>query len=165
MTRFIPFLLVLLAVGCGPSDTLTRGGEVPGTTAQMVTADEFQSLRWIEGRWRGSGSEVSPFYESYEFISDTVIRIRSYADAAFQRPNDSSLVVLSAGLIQLGGPVRWQASTMDSQSVRFIPLGDAPNTVTWRQATDTSWTVLLDGVGEGEDSEVTYHMTRVASRQ
>jgi Putative lumazine-binding len=73
------------------------------TTVATVSSDEFRSFRWIVGRWRGVGygplASVGTFYEEYDTVDDSTMRMRTFADSAFTRPIDSTRFELRGGTL------------------------------------------------------------------
>jgi hypothetical protein len=129
-------LLALLA--------LTRAATAQQQPPLRITADQFRSLRWLEGRWRGQAPDGAPFYEAYAFLDDSTIAIRSFADSALSHPRDSSEVRLRGGeVVNQSGPRRWAATAIDSTRVRFVPVAHAHNLVTWRRESADAWTATL----------------------
>ena len=128
--RYI-WLFVTGAAACAGS-----GGNAPGTVSPRegvtVSRDQFESLRWLEGRW-SSGRSSARQFERYEFVNDTTIRIRTYPNASFRTPADSSFVVLrDRRLFAIWRSAEWVATDITPTSVSFAPLEGAPNTFSWR---------------------------------
>jgi len=116
------------------------GGAPPGTVTPRegvrVSQQQFASLRWLEGRW-SSGRSSDRQFERYDFVSDTAIRIRTYPDAGFRQPVDSSFVVLRDDrLFAIWRSAEWVATELTPVSVRFEPLEGAPNAFSWHRTGD-----------------------------
>jgi len=52
-------------------------------SATAVSAEEFAALRWLEGRWVGSGGGVEAFYEQFRVLPDGTIEQTLWGDSAF----------------------------------------------------------------------------------
>jgi hypothetical protein len=135
----MPALLGLLALLA-----LSRPATAQQQTPLRVTAAQFRSLRWLEGRWRGEAPGGPPFYESYVFLDDSTIATRTFADSAFRRVSDSSEVRLRGGeVVNQSGQRRWAATAIDSTRIRFTPVAHAHNMLTWRRESADAWTATL----------------------
>jgi hypothetical protein len=109
-----------------------------------VTAAQFRSLHWLEGRWRGARADGPPFYESYAFLDDSTIAARTFADSGFSQATDSSEIRLRGGeVVNQSGQRRWAATAVDSIRVRFTPVAHAHNMFTWRRESADTWTATL----------------------
>jgi len=150
--------LALLLGACGSSDR-------PGSAAPArITLERFQSLRWIEGTWRGTGNGADPFYESYRFLDDSTVLSVTYADSTARAVSDSGVLALAGGRVtRRGGTAVWVLTAMDPLSVRFDPAENATNSFVWtRQSTD-SWTATLRWRDtKGEQRQRAYRMELVS---
>src|SRR5688572_24293594 len=98
-------LCVATAHACGNPEDRDVAGESAGTAATApatvqpatVSAEQFASLSWLIGDWRGSGGQYPAFYESYRMLNDTTMEQRNYSDSTFRTATDSALIVLSGG--------------------------------------------------------------------
>lgn len=109
-----------------------------------VTASQFRSLHWLEGRWRGAGPAGAPFYQECIFRDDSTLATRTFADSAFTRATDSSEVRLRGGeVVSQSGSRRWAATAIDSARIRFTPVAHAHHAFTWRRESDDVWTATL----------------------
>lgn len=66
-------------------DTMNRAGTFFHHVADQLaesqfSRSDFQKLRWLEGRWRGSEGGENAFYERYHFVNDTTIEIGYFAN-------------------------------------------------------------------------------------
>ena len=111
----------------------------------QVTLDQFQSLRWLEGTWRGSADGSEPFYESYVYLNDSIIQGFSYTDSTLAEARDSNTIAWSAtGVIDSGAGLDWVATHLDSVSARFEPTRGGRNSFTWRMNSRDTWTAELE---------------------
>lgn len=162
------YATLLSLVACGGGDKSGQTASSADTTPPppewapaIVSAEAFEALRWIEGRWIGSGGS-EPFFESYTFVDDTTIRTRSWIDSTFSFAADSGLVVLSGGVVTLhGGDATWVATEIDSVRVHFEPRLNALNDFSWiRQSADT-WRAELN---TSTDGRILFEMRRPGGR-
>jgi len=123
-----------------------------------VSVAEFQTLRWLEGTWRGTGGR-HPFYEGYHFQSDTLVRILYFADSTTTRASDSGAVYLRAGVIyhEADGGL-WRATRLDSASIAFEPVEQVTNSFTWVRESADAWLATLRQPGAPEQ---TYRLERI----
>jgi hypothetical protein len=129
-----------------------------------ISATQFQSLRWLEGRWRGKAPAATPFYQEYAFLDDSTLATRTFADSAFRRATDSSEVRLRGGeVVNQSGSRRWAVTAIDTLRVRFTPVAHAHHAFTWRRESADVWTATLRWparIGR-RTRTVIYRMTRV----
>ena len=173
-TAVILLLLPLfcgIAVACAGSGEQSAKRSVPEsaaaieTKAMTVTAAAFASLRWLEGTWRGHGTEQAPFYEQYRFVDDSTLAVDSFADSTFANKTSTALVELRNGrLVNQGEGASWIVTALDSAEVTFGPLESARNSYTWRRgATSNAWTAIITSKNaEGAPRERIYQMERAA---
>lgn len=139
-------------IACSAPDTATS----PGT----YTLAEFRSLDWLQGDWRGAGGQ-RPFFESYELVNDSTIRIHYHADSTRSAERGTGRVYYSAGAIyHEADGATWAAVRLDSTGIHFAPQQGARNTFRWTRLSDTTWEAVLrfeDG------SEARYEMSRIES--
>ena len=151
-------LSAALASGCSKPERADQPAE-----AVTVTRDGFQTLRTLQGTWRGLQSNGSQFYESYVFLDDTTIRSFGYPDSTFAQAEDSSTIALREGHVTTkGGPMAWLATRFDSHTVRFDPVQEATNSFTWTFHSRDAWTAQLDWRDStGIPMSRTYQMERL----
>lgn len=151
--NFLPLVLVLVAsltVSCRNGDS----SAVPG----HYTLDDFQSLHWLEGDWEGTGGQ-RPFFEGYESVNDSTIRIHYYADSTLSEDRGTGKMYLSEGVIYHtadGGT--WVAAQFDSTGIYFAPQEGAENSFRWHLSSPDAWDAILrfkDG------SQARYVMNRI----
>lgn len=130
-----------------------------GTT---VSLDDFRGLKWIEGKWIGSGTDSSLFAESYEYLDDSTIISRTWSDTSFAQVSDSSFLSLRHGGVTSGsGDFRWVLARWDRTGLHFEPRGKAGNAFVWFQESASSWTATLTwNDAEGKPQKRVYLMRR-----
>jgi hypothetical protein len=156
--------LVLLVAACRTADQPVPEGPdepPPERTPAQVTAADFESLRWLEGFWRGTGGGVPAFYESYEFVDDSTIRGLNYSDSTLSQVSDSSRIVFSGGTIVSHGVNSSSPVTeIDSNRVRF-ETREAYRTFTWTRESNDAWSAHVTATILGDPQERTYQMMRI----
>ena len=109
-----------------------------------VTAEEFQGLYWLAGRWVGMGPDSVPFAEIYVLVDDSTFKTFSWSDTNLTQLSDSSTLSLRRGQVSSGsGEARWVLTRWDRFGLRFEPRGKAVNTFIWRQIDGYTWLATL----------------------
>lgn len=166
--RRLPLLAMLALGACGPRPVTSSApgdaatGPTVGLAARAVSVAEFGTLRWLEGRWRGTQPDGRPFYESYRVADDSTIT--TYPDATSTTPSDSGAVALRGGVVATGsGGARWVVAELEPGRVHFAPDGSAQNHFTWVRRSPDAWTATLVWPATPERSarEVVYEMQRL----
>jgi hypothetical protein len=131
----------------------------PGVIAARVTAEQFRTLRWFEGRWVGIAPDSSLFYEAYRVEDDSTIRSYQFADSATRPPTDSGTIALRNGRVTSGdSETRWVVTAIDSVSVRFASTRQGNSGFEWRRAGLGAWEARLFYDSAGVATERTYRM-------
>ncbi len=145
--RYIAPLALVLA--CQPADSPAKGSgasrPAERATPATVTAADFETFRWIEGTWRGTGGGVDPFHERYRFVDDSTLLRLSFSDSTLGSVSDSTRIGLRDGKVL--DPVddpEWHVTAFDSTSWRFESVEHAGRAFTWRRSTPDSWTATLE---------------------
>ena len=104
----------------------------------MFAVGDFAHLRFLEGRWEGTGPDGKPFYEQYSFPSNAEMRASRYADAAFGAVQDGSVVALAGGRVtSTWNEFEWEASELSVGKACFTPV-NAPSSFCWERVSDTT---------------------------
>ncbi|MEO8202009.1 MAG: hypothetical protein ABI679_15865 [Gemmatimonadota bacterium] len=136
MLRILRLVLVLAFV-------LPALAQCQSNTA-TVSREQFRSLDWIAGRWRGSGGNYPAFYEEYRFRDDSTIAQHNYTDSTFTTATDSSLIAWRNGSIVSGWPLgRYVVTEFQSTSLRFLKKGAARAGHTFAMVSRDQWTATL----------------------
>jgi hypothetical protein len=170
-TRY--FTLVLLAAACSPAerpepDAPASGSAVsPAPAARppaTVSVADFQTMRWLEGTWRGTGGGVDPFFERYRMLDDTTLLRQSFSDSTLATVSDSARIVLRGNMVvEPAHAPAWRATSFDSVSWRFESIERAGHAFTWRRDTPDRWTAILESrTAAGSPQERTYTLERIA---
>ncbi len=149
-------LLILLS--CLQSMMLGCADPESSVTPGQFSRAEFESLRWLEGDWRGSGGQ-QPFFEGYEFSNDTTILIHYYEDSTRAQERRSGSVYISQGAIyhEADGGI-WVALRSDSSGIHFAPFENATNSFRWRRISPSSWEAVIQ-FQDGSESRYEWSRT------
>ncbi len=149
---------VLLIVGMIAGSATLNAQSATTAVAPHVSRQAFSSLKWLEGRWRGSGGGYSAFYEEYRFLNDTTIEQREYSDSTFAQPRNTSRIVWSSGVAQKSrrGSVQSRVARIAGDTARF-ESANGPGGFTWIRVSNDEWLALLDG----RPAPVRYSMKRL----
>ncbi len=102
----------------------------------MFTTQDFEHLRFLEGRWLGTAPNGSNFHEEYSFVGEGVMRSDRHADAAFNKSIDGSKVVLADGKVtSTWNDFTWQATEIVAGKACFEPI-NAPSSFCWTRISD-----------------------------
>ena len=161
-------LLGVLLAACGTDDgvdgeTTTTARAASVAPPATVTVDEFASLHWLEGTWRGEDESGSTFYERYAFVDDSTIRAESAPDSTFPSVDGASEIRLRAGHVTTGEEaMEWTVTAIGDGVVRFDPTRGARNAFEWRRRSDSEWVARLEwNDSEGVRHEREYTMRRM----
>jgi hypothetical protein len=152
---------LLGVLACGASDDAVpdspaaapaaAGVSVHAPTPPVVGRD-LRPLQWIVGEWRGTGAAQAPFYERYRLADDSTLIGESFTDSTFATVGETTRYQLRSGALTSvpgatgepdGKAVRWYASALADDSVRFEPLANARNSFVWRGVGSDEWSAVL----------------------
>lgn len=116
-------------------------------TEKTFLKEEFATLKWIEGRWKGiDAAASSAFYEEYNFKNDTLILMDALNNPPKldQVTEDYGRVFFFKGMIlhQSGNSI-WRATNITSDLIEFEPLQNADNHFKWQKSSNNSWKVFM----------------------
>jgi hypothetical protein len=159
--------LVLLTVsGCARSTPVDLAQKVStrSPSPKAINAADLTKLRWIEGSWRGTGDEQSPFFERYKFENASTLVVETLADETLGKVTDVSRFELKDGHFGSGTNESGSVATaLDDNSITFEPLGKSGNSFRFQRESDNSWTAILNWIDKtGVAKERIYHMVRWA---
>jgi hypothetical protein len=158
----VTIALCLFTVGCAKRDDDAPPSQSTPDVAvapAQVSPDAFNALRWLEGRWVGSGVTQPPFYEEYKFFDDSTAVSRSFADSTFRQINDSSVIQLRSGKLEsVSSSSRYVAVAIGSDSVVF---SGARSGFLWQRRSPTEWTAVILPAPGSQRAPVTYQMRKL----
>jgi hypothetical protein len=159
-------LLILAACSKKDAEQPPKDFSNPAVPGQPVPSrfalTDFQTLRYLEGTWKGTQANGSAFYESYHFINDSTVFKASHTDSTFKTKSDSSLVVFRNGAVMdssFSGSI-YTAEKLDSLIADFRA---GPNYhFTWTRQSPDAWkAILYNRQPDGTDRVTTYVLTRI----
>jgi hypothetical protein len=162
--RMVALAALLVAVrACGESEADdAAAGAVPAAPESgnarpaPVTAEQFASLGWLIGEWRGSGGRYPAFYESYQRLNDSTIKMRAWADSTFAVATDSSEIAWRAGVVQSssGATVQNVLVRISGDSLHFAKVTGQGGDFVWAKETPDRWTAVINPARAGEDPTI-----------
>lgn len=129
----------------------------------LVTRTQFAGLRWLAGRWHGVGfgplASVGSFYEGYEFVDDSTMRMYTYSDSTFTRATDSTRFELRGGIL----------TARDARGAPRLAMRVAGDSVQWAgtlylRVTNDRWRAIFPP-RPGVADRPYYELTRMRSRR
>jgi len=143
---------------CAPAEPSAQAAQ-----PVAVSPTQFQTIKWMSGKWRGTGDGGLVFYESYRLVDDSTAESRSWADSTFARTTDSSTIALRDGNVTSGSsPNGYIVTRWSGDTIRFDPRGTTANGFIWARVDADHWTATLfwtDRAGKAQSR--VYQMTRV----
>lgn len=128
-----------------------------------ITLEELKKLRWIEGTWRGTGVDQSPFFERYKFENDSTLLTESFADETLAKVTEVTRYELKDGQFGNGGEgSRWVLTHLDDESAKFEPVAKARNSFVFQRESKDKWKATLTWPANGDKpaGERVYYMER-----
>lgn len=149
--------MVTLAIAVGAAATTQTGGSMGPERARApggqeapepaeLTAGDFATLAWLEGRWVGSGGGYDAFYEAYRFVNDSTIEQTTYPDDSFAEPDGVSTIRFREGraLKWRDGEAESMIARLAGDTLRFERIPPRPGGFTWIHVSDDEWRAILD---------------------
>jgi hypothetical protein len=136
---------VLAACAALSFSTAAYTQEADPTPPAKVTRAEFAKLEFLEGKWRGHGYKT-PFFESYRFVNDSTIEMRTSEDATFAKTTPGSRIVWRNGSVysESDGKAGYAVTRIDIAGHRFSAI-NRPGWFVWKQVSANEWTAVLSG--------------------
>jgi len=153
-------LLVLLFAACHRS----ANAPAAGSNAKTFSTADVAKLRWIEGTWRGSGVDQSPFFERYRFENESTLVVDSFPNEKLDKAEDTSRFELKDGQFGNGSYV---ASSIDDNGIHFEPMPKkAKNSFSWERVSANTWKATLKWPVDGNKParERVYNMERIQGK-
>ena len=120
----------------------------PTKVQPVFTAEEFTQLKFLQGRWEGTGPDGANFYEQYAFESPTLMRSTRFKDSNFSEATDGSAVELVHGEItSTWNEFTWVASELSEGKACFSPV-NAPSSFCWERVDEATLHVTQRWTGE-----------------
>lgn len=143
MKALFPLLLTaLLATAFGvPGANAQTPDSQP---AQKFTAKDLQKLKWIIGDWKGTGDIDKPFFERYRFEGASVLAVDELESEADTAGGNTTRFSLTDGVLGNVGASRWQASLINNEMIKFVPVAGARNSFIWEKVSKDEWRATLE---------------------
>ena len=145
----------LLTVGALLILAMPAAAQSPASAVRATPA-QFRDLRWLEGTWRGRMSNGKYFYERYERVNDSTIRIIHFPDSTLKTRGQTETISLRGGTIRHGDA---NAIALDANTVAFARPTQATADFTFKR-TGTGWTATLH---RADGPATVYQMQRWAA--
>ena len=148
------------------TQTATQSPTASAPTADTVGATlstaDIRKLEWIQGAWKGTGDVPTPFYEQYDLVNDSTLRVLTFTDSTLTVANDSTFQTLRGG--RFGNhdkSSRYVAKKLDADHAEFIPV-TARNRFIWRKKDQNSWeaVIVISATSTAAAKQLNYVMTR-----
>lgn len=114
------------------------------------TEADIAKLKWIEGTWRGTGSNQPAFFERYRFEGTTLF-VETFTDESMSNIGDASIYVLSKDgeFGKSKGDNRSAASIINDTIVQFVPVKGKKNSYRFEKNADGTWRAIIDWPVDG----------------
>ncbi len=146
-------LFTLLAAASPP--LRAQGSPAP------ISREAFASLRWLEGRWVGSGGGYTAFYEEYRFVNDSTIeQVEFGSDSTFSRGQGRSPIEWRAGsaVKSRNGQAQSRLARVSGDTAVFENVRTGQRAFIWYRVSADEWRAVLGR----PDSPTIYTLRRVA---
>ncbi len=99
--------------------------------SRMFDETQFAHMKFLEGRWQGTGPDGKPFFEEYSLVDARLFKSSRFSDATYAKRTDGSTVTLKDGVITSAwGEFTWKAILLSSTKACFEPV-NAPSSFCW----------------------------------
>lgn len=128
----------------------------------MFNEASFSQIKFLEGRWKGTGPDGKAFFDEYVLAEPTLFRSIRHADEAFDKPTDGSTVALKDGVItSTWGQFTWKATSLSDSKACFEPVS-APSSFCWERVAADTVTVTQRWTGpDGKEQSFVLTLNRV----
>ncbi len=146
-------MLFCIACYLTACDQSSQSKEDKTNTTISYKKNDLDKIKWIEGKWRGlAGNE--PFYEMYEFINDSTIKITTYQwDGKDSSKSEVDLLQWKDDAYYLGKEQNYKVTDISNAEIKMIPVKGS-NDILWKPDGDSGWIAIL----AGKKATNTYHM-------
>jgi hypothetical protein len=168
--RVAALAALIVAVGAcgerGANDDAANAAQAAPETEDArpatVTAEQFASMSWLIGEWRGSGGQYPAFYESYRSVNDSTIQMKAWADSTFAVATDSSEIAWRAGAVRSSsdGKVQNVLVGISADSLHFAKVTGQGGDFVWARETADRWTAVIGPARAGGEPTI-YRLERV----
>ena len=107
--------------------------------SEKMDGNKLHELFWMEGTWKGVAAG-SPFFEAYEVMNDTLMRINYYSDSSLSKVEATGTVSLeNDAIFHTYGKSRWKLAKREGNTWYFEPVAHASNTFSWSVEGPDKW--------------------------
>lgn len=128
--------------------TLTVAGLFLTPLFGLEAQGGVDGLRWLDGRWRGSGGAYPSFFEEYRIVNDSTIEQFEVADSTFARVTSNGLITVRNGRIvklERGGGVSTYIRVV-GDTATFTSASNPRNSYRWIRTGPDTWRAELGSV-------------------
>ena len=123
--------------------TLYSQAGVGTNSAISYKKKDLKKLKWIEGKWRGM-FENKPFYEIYQLINDSTVKITYYQwDGKDTSKTSFGYVQWVKDAYYLGKQQNWKTTTITNKEIKLVPVNKASNEILWKRKDKKNWIAIL----------------------
>ncbi len=128
----------------------------------MFSQNDFNQLKFLEGRWKGSDPKGAAFYEQYDFPNPGTLRSLRFPTAEFSKSTDTSTVTFQDGaIVSRWGDFSWRASEITRDKACFEPI-NAPSSFCWKLSNEAALEVTQRWTdASGKEQTMTMALTRL----
>lgn len=150
MKYLLFFLFSFFFFAC-KENTTTNASE------NSVSREDLSLMKWIEGNWVGD-YKGTPFYETYEIVNDSTLRIVNYSNVGTDSATSSEeFIFWNEDAYYMGEGSKYKVVMVDTGEIKMVPL-KANNEVYWKRVDDTTWAAELAG-----KTDTAYYILRQVS--
>src|SRR6185436_6957798 len=124
--KIMSYLFVIFLGGCGDSGNSAK--KEPGGVAAAYSKTDLKKIEGIEGKWKGMYNG-QPFYEIYELMNDSTLRVTSFDWNGKDSSNTSkSYVGWFDDAFYLGNEKNYKVTAISDSQIFMLPNYKAANT-------------------------------------
>jgi hypothetical protein len=133
-----PMVIILILFS-----VVTDGQTIQQNSDVEYKKKDLKKIAWIEGKWRGM-FEGKPFYEMYQVMNDSTLKITSYEFNGKDTSKTSfDYVYWKNGAYYLGKQQNWKVTSITKKEIKMVPVNNASNEITWRKKNKKNWIAIL----------------------
>jgi len=148
--KYLFILFPLFSISCNETKTTKNN-------YTSINKTDLNKAQWITGNWK-STYEGKPFFEYYDLINDSTLKILSYEwDGKDTSKTSLSFLSFKNGAYFLGDSMNWKATAINDREIKMIPVYKANNEIHWKFISLNKWEAILKGASKTN----TYVMERI----
>jgi len=127
----------------------------------MFSLDDFDKLRFLQGRWQGVSPDHKEFFEEYARPEPGVLHSRRYDSAAFTNAAEGATITWQDGeVLSRWNEFTWRAAEIHPDSATFTPV-NAPGTFVWQVVDEATLEATQRWNADGREHEYTLRLKRI----